>query len=501
MTAKRMSLGNGLDLPADDQSLATLLKGSYRPNTDLELSLRYQRLGGSAIDPNNPQGANVGEPGNPLVDRNIDSNTVQARAVYAPADNNWIDLDASVYYSRNIVEESELDSDRIVDRDVETIGLVLNNRSRFDLGSADLAFTYGFEIYQDDQSGSDNTSADGTRGGVPNAQSTFYGAFLQAELTVEEPLGLPGKLTFLPGFRWDRFESSADGQEDSDDSAVSPKIAVSYKPIPEVLIFANWAEAFRAPSFNELYANGIHFQIPNLGAFPPFPPQFVTNFFIENPDLQPEDSQTWEVGGGLDFDDLFRPDDSFTFKASYFQSNVDNLIDLAVNIPAGCFGAPFPPCGSGAPFGNTSQNVNVTRARLSGFEAELNYESDLSYIRANFATIDGTDRDTGDFVGALSPNIFFADTGLKFFDGDLRLGSRLTIAGDFDEVNEASQARDSYTIADVYAVFQPSDERFKGIRIDLGVDNITDADYEVVNAGVSQPGRNFKIGVAYQFGF
>ncbi|MEO0412219.1 MAG: TonB-dependent hemoglobin/transferrin/lactoferrin family receptor [Pseudomonadota bacterium] len=499
-TSGDIALGNGLDLPADDSSLQSLLKLTARPSDDLTLSFSWQRFGGQGEDPNNPQGNNIGAPDNRLVDRDIDSNTYQAQVAYNP-DSPWIDADLTIYHSRNTVVESEIGTTRVIDRAVRTSGFMATNRSRFDLGTGDLTLTYGGEIYEDKQTGSDNTSPDGSRGGVPDAQTTFYGAFMQAEYNQQTPIGA---FSLIPALRYDHFDSSATGQPDASDGAFSPKVGLSYKPVEAVLIFANWSEAFRAPSFNEIYADGIHFQIPNFSApplFPGGPPQFVTNFFVENADLQPEESTTWEVGAGLDLADLVLSNDSLRIKGSYYWSNVDNLIDLEVNIPGGCFGAPFPPCGSGAVFGNFSRNVNVTNARLTGFEAELNYDSDVFYVRANFATINGTNRDTGEFVGILSPDIFFADIGLKVLQGDVRLGTRVTIASRFDDVNEAAQARDGYQLADIYTVWQPQDGPLKGIRVDAGVDNITDADYEVVNAGVSQPGRNFKLSVAWQMDF
>ncbi|MEO0880387.1 MAG: TonB-dependent receptor, partial [Pseudomonadota bacterium] len=326
-----------------------------------------------------------------------------------------------------------------------------------------------------------------------------------------KPLGAPGVLTVIPGVRWDRFENEAVGEMDADDSAVSPKVGVSYRPIKEFILFGNWAEAFRAPSFNELYADGVHFQTPNLsvpGPFGPFgPPAFVTNFFIANADLQPEDSTTWEVGAGVDFDGLFFADDSFTAKGSYYNSDVENLINLDVQIPFTCFLTPdqvqpfFPPCGSGAPFGNTSQNVNVTNADINGIELEFQYNSPYFYLRGNFNAINGTDQDNGEFVGSLAPNIVFLDGGVKFKDGDFRLGSRVTIAGEFDEVNDPTLFRDRFTFADVYAVWQPGSGPLEGLRLDLGVDNVTDADYEVVAAGVSQPGRNYKATISWTQGF
>lgn len=497
-----IELGSGLTLPADDEIVSSLLKTTFRPSSDLTLSASWMRFGGSSIDPNNPQGANVANPGNGEVNRDIDSNTIQASLNYAPENNDLIDFNIVGYYTNNTVDEGEVDTTRVVSRQVETFGVTVDNRSRFSFGdAANLTLTYGGEFYTDEQTGTDNTTTDGTRGGVPDAQGNFYGVFAQAELALNRPLGAPGVLTLIPGARWDRFENDAEGSPSTDDEAVSPKVGVSYKPIDEVIFFGNWSEAFRAPSINEIFADGVHFQIPDFSAFPPFPPTFVTNFFIPNSDLQAEESETWEVGAGVNFDSAFFENDSFALKGSFYRSDVTNLIDLEVNIPAGCFGAPFPPCGSGEAFGNFSRNVNVTNAELEGVELEGQYDSPFFYARANYSTIDGTDKDNGNFVGVLSPDLFFIDAGVKALDSDLRLGARVTLAGDFDKVNDPTLARDSYTTGDVYLVWAPSRGVLEGVRVDLGVDNITDADYEVVAAGVSQPGRNYKAAVSWRKAF
>ncbi len=507
-----IDLGSGLTLPSEDEVLSSLLKTTFRPSQDLTLSASWIRFAGDSIDPNNPQGNNIAGPGNGEVFRDIDSNTVRGAINYAPVESNLIDANLVGYYTRNIVEEDEVDTTRLISREVETIGVSLDNRSRFALGSfADLTLTYGGEFYRDEQVGLDNTTVDGTRGGVPDATGKFYGLFAQAELALNNPLGAPGVLTIIPGVRWDKFENEAVSDAPTDDQATSPKIGISYKPIEELIFFGNWAEAFRAPSFNEIYADNIHFQIPNLsvpGPFGPFgPPAFVTNFFVPNPDLVPEESETWEVGAGIDLANVLFDGDTLTAKGSYYRSDVTNLIDLEVNIPFTCFLTPAqlppfaPPCGSGEAFGNFSRNVNVTNAELDGVEAEAYYDSEYFYTRANFSAIDGRDVDSNDFVGVLSPNTIFIDAGVKWPAADIRLGGRVTIADDFDEVNDPVNARDSYTIGDVYLVWEPMRGSLEGLRVDLGVDNISDADYEVVAAGVSQPGRNFKAAVSWRKGF
>ncbi|MBD25543.1 MAG: TonB-dependent receptor, partial [Candidatus Marinimicrobia bacterium] len=293
--------------------------------------------------------------------------------------------------------------------------------------------------------------------------------------------------------------SKAVGDPSTNSDSLSPKIGMSYRPVEQFIVFGNWAEAFRAPSYNEIYADNVHFRIPNMRSFPP---SLVTNFFIPNPSLVPEESETWEIGGGVDFDNLFIDGDRFSAKMSYYQADVTNLIDLQVRIPAGCFGAPFPPCGTGERFGNFSRYVNITNANIDGVELEATYDSRYYYARGNFSTINGRDKVTNKYVGILTPDKFFIDTGIKVPALDIRVGSRVTIAGTFSKVDDPTvDTRDAYTIADVYAVWQPSSDMLQGLRLDLGVDNITDEDYEVIAVGASQPGQNYKIALSWRWGF
>lgn len=499
-----IKLGNGGTLPSDDEITSSLLKVTARPSDALELYASYARYQADSSDPQNPQGVNVAGPGNDLVFRDVRNDTAQVGLNFNPV-SDLVSLNVVGYYSKNGVEEDEVDDPRITDREVETFGITIDNRSVFALGEASsLTFTYGGEYYRDEQTGLDTDTIDGSRGGVPDAQTEFYGVFVQAELTIAD--GIPGELSIIPGVRYDSFNSSADGEVfEIDDDEFTPKIGVSYKPIPELMLFGNYARGFRAPSFNEAFADGVHFSIPNLSAPPGmFGPVFVQNLFIGNPDLQSEESETYEFGAGLNLTDVLGDGDSFSIKGSYYESQVDNLIGLDVNIPVGCFvPSPFvPPCGTGADFGNTSQNVNIANAEISGIEVEFNYNSKFIYARGHFSSIDGVDVDTGEFLeGVLQPDLFFLDTGVRVGDTGLRVGTRLTYATRFEEVNTPLEVRDSYFVGDIYAVFQPDTGPLRDFRVDLGVDNVGGADFEVVNAGVSQPGANYKATLSWSKGF
>ena len=502
-----IELGSGAELPADDEILSSLLKTTLRPTDDIEIFASYMRFNADSTDPQNPQGNNVAGRANELVFRDALNTTVQAGVNWNPA-SDLVNMNLVGYYSDNSVEEDEVENPRTTDRAVESFGFILDNRSTVTLSrSASVTFTYGGEFYRDEQTGLDTETEDGSRGGVPDATTNFYGAFVQADLALTDLGPLPGRLNIIPGFRWDRFETDEPGGGfDIDDDRISPKVGVSYKPVPQLLIFGNYAEGFRAPSFNEAFADGVHFVIPNLSAPPgPFGPSFVSNLFIPNADLQPEESSTWEVGLGVDFDGVLFDGDAFTAKASYYNATVDNLIGLDVSTPAGCFApslAFIQPCGSGAEFGNTSQNVNIRNADIEGVELEFQYDADYAYLRGNITTINGVDADSGEFLeGVLTPNTLFLDGGVKHPRWGLRVGARVTLAEDFDEVNEALDAREGYAVGDVYAVWQPPFGPLDGVRLDVGIDNVTDKDHEVVFAGVSQPGRNFKAALSWRQAF
>ena len=495
-----IDLGSGVTLPADDDILSGLLKGTVTVTDDLTITGSYLAFRLDASDPNNPQGNNIANPGNVLVDRETRNDTIQARIEYAPADNDWIDLAIVPFYTRSGVEEPEAGSNRFLLREVDTFGITIDNRTRFQLtDSIGMTFTYGAEYYRDEQEGEDSETASGERGGVPNAQTDVFAFFIQNEIRFADLGVIPGEFSVIPAVRYDNYSSEADGRRDVNDDAVSPRVGVSYEPAPWLTLFANYAEGFRAPSFDELYAGGTHFRVQDFSQ--PGAPVFFNNQFVGNPDLEPERSETIEVGLGLSFDNLIMDRDFLTARGSYYWSDVENLIDLQVNIPAGCFGAPFPPCGSGVPFNNVSTYRNVRNAEIEGFELEVQYDSPRAFALASFATIDGENSDTGEPAGALFPNRFYTDLGVKLFEQDLRLGTRVTVAGDFTDVDTTQEERDGYTTVDLYATWQPEEGPFAGLRVDVGIDNVADNDFEIVAAGVSEPGRNVRAAVSYRIAF
>ncbi|MCA8900403.1 MAG: TonB-dependent hemoglobin/transferrin/lactoferrin family receptor [Hyphomonas sp.] len=501
-----IELGSGADLPSDDDIETGLVKLGYAFTDAFSADVSWQRFANTAIEPNNGQGT-IGT-GDAVLDqdvtKDVESELWRIGLAFNPA-SDLIDARLTVYESKSSVDEFDATVPRTTLREIETSGVSLRNAAHFGTGPVQTIFTLGADWYEDSQTGTDSEVVDGTRGGVPNGSSEFTGLFAQLETEIDRPLGLPGSVILIPSVRYDEFESSSSlSPEGSSDDAVSPRFAASYGPVEWFRVFASYSEAFRAPSINELYLDGVHFSVPHPILFDPANGQFefVSNNFIPNPNLKPETSETVEIGIGFDFDSLLTDKDHLQGKVSYYESDVNDLINLSVDFAYDptCFGPPFFPCSAG-----TTNSANVSGAELEGVEAEMAYEAGPAYARLTFSSIDGKDTETGADVGSLTPDRIALDLGTKVKAWRARFGTRIQIASDFERRDDdgmgglaIAETRDGYTVVDLYASWRPAFA--DGVQINAGIENVFEEDYERVFAGVSEPGRNFKVSATWQFG-
>ncbi|MEM9421164.1 MAG: TonB-dependent receptor [Pseudomonadota bacterium] len=514
-----ISLGNGAELPSDDEITTGLLKAGFNVNDALRLEGSWHHFTNNAIEPNNGQGLSGGSSDTLSrdVDKEVSTDTYRAGVEFDP-ETPFINANLTVYQSTTSIEELDPSLPRTTLRKIETTGVSARNASTFTFGENELIFTVGGDWYKDEQIGRDSEGTNQIRDGVPNGESEFIGAFAQLEAAFVRPLGLPGELLVIPGVRFDSFESSAaefDGE--NDDEATSPRFAASYGPVPWLRVFGSYSKGFRAPSINELYLDGVHFPFPHPVLFDPtgFPPSFVfvNNNFVPNTALTPEETETFEYGLGVDFEDLWRTGDRLWAKVSAFDSDIEDAIDISVirEFEPTCSLPPFFPCTAG-----TTESNNIDEASIDGIEAQLSYESDLWFARASYSSIDGEDKSDGSDLGTLTPDRLSIDAGLFVDQWDALFGTRIQLADDFERIGIITRTetvapgvtidveelgvveeRDSYAVVDLYARWVP--DFGNGLRVDLGVDNVFDEDYERVFQGVPQPGRNVKLSVSYQF--
>ena len=156
---------------------------------------------------------------------------------------------------------------------------------------------------------------------APGERQTLFKQIETASAFVQDELRLFERLVLSGGWRYDA--SSTFG------SATTQRAAVAV-PVKETgtKLRATWGEGFRAPTINDLF-------------FPGF----------ANPDLEPERSESWEVG----LDQKFWRD-RIRLGVTYFENEFRNLIQFQ-STSVGC-----PP---GSPFGCP---VNIGRAWTQGVE-------------------------------------------------------------------------------------------------------------------------------------
>ena len=487
-----IELGDGSKLDrTDDDVISGLAKAGLDFADHHRVEASFQRFQNDAEEPNNAQG----DGGSNLVDKDIVSDNWRLGYEFSDPSNDLVDLDAVAYYTDSSVDELRLDNagagpaGEVLEREVDTVGLRVDNRSRARLTEdASLELTYGTEAYRDQQ---ESAVDGGPRPTVPAAETELVGLYGQAELRLAEPFGvLPGDLLVIPGVRYDRYSSSSDVAADNEDQAVSPRIGASYLPTDWSLLFANYGTAFRAPTINELYTSGVHFRIPIGGG--------ITNRFVPNPDLDPQRTQTFEFGGGVDFDDVVTTGDRLQVKATHFRTEGEDFIDIQVNQPT-----PFVDCNPFIPANcdGTTRPVNIADASLWGNEIEASYESARVRLQVGFSTIDGENEATGEPLGVLTPAQLTTDTAVKLPEIDSIVGWRMLAADEFDNVSDPSQERAGYAVHDLYFAWTPSQGVLQGLRLDLGVDNVFDKSYARVFTDALEPGRNFKGFIRYSLNF
>ena len=97
---------------------------------------------------------------------------------------------------------------------------------------------------------------------VEDASRRLISVYMQDEIVVSDPL------TITPGLRYDNYNDVG--------NSYTPRIAAVYRLKDKHIFKAQYAEAFRPPSFSEIYGFGSR--------------------YISNEDLKPETSRTYELG-------------------------------------------------------------------------------------------------------------------------------------------------------------------------------------------------------------
>lgn len=394
-------------------------------------------------------------------DRSDLQHTFAGNFSYNPSNNPWFDFKGTVYHTRLDIHERRLSDSRLDGSFFRTTGIDLANSNNVRVTDwMGVRVTYGID--------GNLQYVSGTRGALPrtqypNAHGNAFGFFAQTELKFLDIV------TVTPGGRFDKFtrrpENSALGP-DLDASRFSPRVSVNVDPVKWFGIYGLYAEAFRAPALNELYVSGTH---------------FPGNNFIPNPLLRPETAYNREVGVNFRFDDLITKNDRLRARAVYFNTNYHDFIDQVITA-------------------TTTTNVNRQTANIQGFEVELAYTGFgfFGSIAASRLRGDQTSP-TNTPLSSIPGDKLVLTAGYTHEPWGLTFGGRAKFIADQNRVPAGTPATPGYSLFDIFVSWEPVSGPLAGVRMDFGIDNITDRAYRDHLSAVGDYGRNFKFTTAFQF--
>ncbi|KLV02115.1 TonB-dependent hemoglobin/transferrin/lactoferrin family receptor [Photobacterium aphoticum] len=320
---------------------------------------------------------------------------------------------------------------------------------------------------------------------VPNAESEKWGIFVQDQMFLMDEA-----LVLNAGLRYDAFRSKPKGDSDYEEGkndALTGRLGAVYHWNETYSTFAQVSQGFKAPTLQDLYY---------------FYDQGVT--FIPNPDLEAEESTSYEAG--LRINNAYGRVAMSVFYNDYKNFIEDRMIEGE---------DPSDPSSKEV---WTTQNIN--RAEIYG--AEVSAQVDLAtlagapvgmYSDMSLAYAKGKDKDTGDAIDTVAPLTAYVAVGYANVDDSY--GGKVSmkaVAGksgdDWSNANGIDNVKaPGYAVTDVTAYYRP----MKDLTVRAGLFNAFDVKYWDYNdvAGFdkdksgldrrTQPGRNWGLEAEYAF--
>ncbi|EKT59902.1 TonB-dependent hemoglobin/transferrin/lactoferrin family receptor [Providencia sneebia] len=451
--------------------------------------------------------------------------------------------DNSETYSTSTVYNNGYD----MDTRVKTLGLQLENHSEIEFNTRNvLKAHYGVETFQDKAS-SDSTR-EAVSGVTPDGKRSLSSLFTTLTYEYDDWLTLEG------GMRYDHYQLKGKTEMrypvfpftkenpctelrlrncqttivnrtwdvNESEGAFSPNIKLAIQPNLEWMeLFTSYGRSWRPPAITETLTTGSAHS--SSTQFP-------------NPYLKPENSNAWEVGMNINYPQLLLEEDRLVAKVAYFDTRVDNYINMAINRTKPGMVQPS--------IGNAAYSNNLSTTRFRGFEYQINYDAGFVYADLTFthmigknkfcarkAWLGGTlqygkdsgpgnwysedDQDKNNYVDCDSGSIFGSAANLPGDRGSFTLGGRAfdrKLDGgivvrftpgfqDYSAQTNQPYLADwpKYTLIDLYTSY----ELTKDVTLRANVENLMNRAY-VVSYGESLSntlgrGRTISGGIEYRF--
>ncbi|EJF90616.1 TonB-dependent hemoglobin/transferrin/lactoferrin family receptor [Bartonella tamiae] len=317
---------------------------------------------------------------------------------------------------------------------------------------------------------------------APNTDSTSFGISFEDEISFFD-----NRFRLTPGVRYDWYDhrpqktgsyENAAGfsgyPSNNSGSRLSPKVRLEWDAINKLTLYAQWAQAFRAPSVTELYLN-----YTNPGFY----------YIAGNPELKHETSNGYDIGALLGDNHL---GGALSLFSNYYRNFIDT-IDY----------------GADSEFLlSRQQYINRARVRISGIEARAHWVlSNGWHTNAALAYAEGKDTETDEHLNSIPALKGVLGVGYA----EEKWGSDITLTATAKrnkvEKNSDFAKTPGYTLVDLTGWWEPVGK--KGPRIKAGVYNLFDKRYwnavdlpassSTPKDYFSEPGRSFKVSIVQKF--
>jgi hemoglobin/transferrin/lactoferrin receptor protein len=344
----------------------------------------------------------------------------------------------------------------------------------------------------------------------PDADGTTVGLYVRDDIAIND------KFTLTPGLRYDWYQQTPQATEGFEQNAVflglpeessgskfSPSLLGTYKVNNDLSVYAQWAQAFTAPTAAQLYLT-----YGGPGAYAA----------LGNPDLEPQEASGYEVG-------LKYGDEKLGAGLALFNNYYKNFISDRDLSDAEQIARGYDP--DDYPLGIT-EYINVPSARIYGMEARGNWEFAEGWRTwGSLAWVVGQNTATNQWLENIPPVkgvvglgyatsewgtdvlVTAAAVNAQTLQAQTPVAATSPITGSGSPAGPGFRAP-AYAVVDWTVWWAPS--QVKGLRIQGGVFNLFDATYyngldvptSITNASTnleyySEPGRNYRVNLTYQF--
>jgi hemoglobin/transferrin/lactoferrin receptor protein len=329
---------------------------------------------------------------------------------------------------------------------------------------------------------------------MPKAEGTQWALYATDEISFAD-----GRIKLTPGLRYDHYKQDPKATSDFDnninpandqtlqaskDHKLSGSLLATWQVAEEAMLYAQWAQGFKAPDATQLYMNyGAEGSYLRLG----------------NADLKPEESTGYEIGAQLGNEKL---GGSISLFDNHYKNFIDDdvVMDAADLAAIGLSAADYPM--------GVTRTENRSKVQIYGAELAAHWEFVPHWnVWGSVAWANGEDRETNQRLSSVAP--ITSLVGLSYEHDQYGADLMLRAAASRDKVeNDGDFEAPGYGVVDLTGWWQPAE--LQGVKLQAGLFNAFDKKYwnalNVPTGTLVQPddyysevGRNFRVSASWQY--